>query len=62
MDILIESTKSFEKDLDGLSEDDKATTVNKINECVSLFPTQKADVDRQLRLEQEHSQKQGCTK
>ncbi|KAM3101281.1 hypothetical protein ACKFKF_09010 [Phormidesmis sp. 146-12] len=32
-----------------MSEDDKATTVNKINECVSLFPTQEADVYRQLR-------------
>ncbi|BBD64601.1 hypothetical protein NIES4072_17370 [Nostoc commune NIES-4072] len=49
MDVLIESTRSFEKDLGRLSEDEKATTVKKINDCASLFPTQKADVYRKLR-------------
>lgn len=49
MDILIESTRSFEKDLSRLSEDDKAATVKKINDCASLFPVQKADVYRKLR-------------
>jgi hypothetical protein len=49
MDILIESTRSFEKDLDRLSEDEKALAVKKINDCASLFPTQKADVYRKLR-------------
>jgi mRNA-degrading endonuclease RelE of RelBE toxin-antitoxin system len=49
MDVLIESTRSFEKDLDRLSEDEKALAVKKINDCASLFPTQKADVYRKLR-------------
>jgi mRNA-degrading endonuclease RelE of RelBE toxin-antitoxin system len=49
VDVLIESTRSFEKDLGKLSEDEKATTVKKINDCASLFPTQKADVYRKLR-------------
>jgi hypothetical protein len=48
VDVLIESTKSFEKDLGSLSEDDKAITVKKINDCATLFPTQKADIYRQL--------------
>jgi mRNA-degrading endonuclease RelE of RelBE toxin-antitoxin system len=49
VDILIESTKSFEKDLDKLSQDEKTVIVKKINDCASLFPTQKADVYRKLR-------------
>jgi mRNA-degrading endonuclease RelE of RelBE toxin-antitoxin system len=49
VDILIESTKSFEKDLSRLSENEKAATVKKINHCASLFPIQKADVYRKLR-------------
>ncbi|MFN6518269.1 MAG: hypothetical protein RMY29_027805 [Nostoc sp. CreGUA01] len=49
MDVLIESTRSFEKDIASLSEDEKAAVVNKINDCASLFPTQKADVYRKLR-------------
>lgn len=49
MDVLIESTRSFEKDIGGLSEDEKAAVVKKINDCASLFPTQKADVYRKLR-------------
>ncbi|OYD92539.1 hypothetical protein CDG76_23770 [Nostoc sp. 'Peltigera membranacea cyanobiont' 210A] len=49
MDVLIESTRSFEKDLGSLSEDEKAAAVQKINDCASLFPTQKADVYRKLR-------------
>ncbi|MBE8986560.1 hypothetical protein [Nostoc sp. LEGE 12450] len=49
MDVLIESTSSFEKDLGRLSEDEKAAAVQKINNCASLFPTQKADVYRKLR-------------
>lgn len=48
MDVLIESTRSFETDLDRLSDDERATTVKKINDCASLFPTQKADVYRKL--------------
>ena len=49
MDILFESTRSFEKDIDRLSEDDKAVVIKKINDCASLFPTQKANVYRKLR-------------
>lgn len=49
VDVLIESTRSFEKDLGNLSEDEKAAVVKKINDCASLFPTQKADVYRKLR-------------
>lgn len=49
MDVLIESTRGFEKDLDRLSEDEKAVTVKKINDCASLFPTQKTDVYHKLR-------------
>ncbi|MGB3265962.1 MAG: hypothetical protein WBA89_18620 [Microcoleus sp.] len=48
MDILIESTKGFENDLTKLSEDEKAAAIQKINDCASLFPTQKADVYRKL--------------
>lgn len=49
MDVLIESTKKFETDLDRLSHDDKAATVKKINDCASLFPSQKAESYRKLR-------------
>ena len=49
VDILIESTRGFEKDIAKLSEDEKAAVIKKINDCASLFPTQKADVYRKLR-------------
>lgn len=49
MDVLIESTKSFENDLEKLGKDEKTATVNKINDCASLFPTQKAAVYHKLR-------------
>ncbi len=48
MDILIESTNGFENDLTKLSEDERAAVIKKINDCASLFPTQKADVYRKL--------------
>ena len=48
MDIVIESTSGFEKYLDQLGKDDKAITVKKINDCASLFPTQKKHVYRKL--------------
>ena len=48
MNILIESTRGFKKDIDKLSKEQKATTIKKINDCASLFPTQKADVYRDL--------------
>ncbi|MGH2414851.1 MAG: hypothetical protein ACRDEA_14400 [Microcystaceae cyanobacterium] len=49
VDVLIESVKAFEKDLSRLSENEKTATLKKINDCASLFPTQKADVYRHLR-------------
>jgi len=49
VDVLIESTRGFEKDISKLSEDEKAAVIKKINDCASLFPTQKADVYRKLR-------------
>ncbi|MEG4116301.1 hypothetical protein QUA43_02230 [Microcoleus sp. N9_B4] len=49
MDILIESTKGFENDLTKLSEDEKAAAIQKINDCASLFSTQKANFYRKLR-------------
>jgi len=49
VDILIESTRNFEQDLERLSNEEKAITVKKINDCASLFPTQKVDVYRKLR-------------
>ena len=49
VDVLIESTRSFEKDIAKLSVDEKAAAIQKINDCASLFPTQKADVYRKLR-------------
>jgi hypothetical protein len=48
MDILIESTRGFERDIDKLSEEQKAETIKKINDYASLFPIQKADVYREL--------------
>ena len=49
VDVLIESTRDFEKDLCKLSKDDREAVIKKINSCASLFPTQKTFVYRQLR-------------
>lgn len=49
MDVLIESTKSFEKDLDKLSKDERSITVERINDCASLFPNNKTGGYRKLR-------------
>jgi mRNA-degrading endonuclease RelE of RelBE toxin-antitoxin system len=49
VEILIESTKSFERDLDKLSKDERTITVKKINDCASLFPNNKSDGYRKLR-------------
>jgi hypothetical protein len=49
VDILIESTRRFEKDLAKLSEAEKAAAIAKINDCASLFLTQKANFYRKLR-------------
>jgi hypothetical protein len=49
MDILVESTKRFEDDLANLGAVDRASTIQKINDCASLFPTHKADGFRKLR-------------
>lgn len=48
MDILIESTKNFEKDLAELNQGERAAVVEKINDCTSLFTTHKAAVYRKL--------------
>lgn len=48
MDILIESTKGFEKDLDRLSHDEKALVAETINAHADLFSTQKAHAFRKL--------------
>ena len=48
MDILIESTNAFEKDLAMLSDTDKRIAIQTINDCADLFPIQKADVYRKL--------------
>ncbi len=48
MDILIESTNGFEKDIARLVESDKKIAIQKINDCANLFPTQKADAYRKL--------------
>jgi hypothetical protein len=48
VDILIESTNNFEKDLSNLTEGEKERAIQEINHCAELFPTQKADVYRQL--------------
>ena len=48
VDVLIESTNRFEKDMARLSEADKDAVIKKINDCASLFPIQKASVYRKL--------------
>lgn len=48
IDVLIESKKGFEQELSSLSEDEKALTVQKINDCASLFQNQKAGHQCQL--------------
>jgi hypothetical protein len=41
VDILIESTNGFEKDISRLSESDRKIAIQKINNCADLFSTQK---------------------
>ncbi len=48
MDILIESTKNFEKDLSKLSQAEKEIVINKINECADIFLTDKSIVYHNL--------------
>ncbi len=48
MDILIESTKNFEKDLSKLGPAERETVINKINECADLFLTNKSTVYHKL--------------
>ena len=48
MDILIESTNGFEKDIARLSESDKRMAIQKINDCADIFPTQKANLYHEL--------------
>lgn len=48
MDILIESTSGFEKDIARLSEGDKKIVIQKINDCACFLPTQKAHLYHEL--------------
>ena len=49
VDVLIESTRDFEKDLLRLGKDDREAVIKHINNCASLFPNQKTSVYRKLR-------------
>ena len=48
MDILIESTKNCEKDLSKLSQAERETVINQINECADIFLTNKSTVYHKL--------------
>lgn len=48
MEILTESTRSFEQDLDQLSADQKAAVFTTLNDCVDLFSIQSADAYQML--------------
>jgi hypothetical protein len=48
VDILIESTNNFEKDLSSLTEGEKERAIQEINRYAELFPTQKEKVYLQL--------------
>lgn len=52
MDIIIESTKSFEKDLAQLSTKDKSLVIEKINTCAELFPIDKVSVYQKMQTMQ----------
>lgn len=43
MDILVESTKGFERDLDKLSYNDRDIVIRTINDCANLFQMQEAN-------------------
>ena len=48
MDIIIESTKAFEKDIAKLGKDERDLVIDKINDCASLFPNNKAAIYRKM--------------
>jgi hypothetical protein len=48
MDILIESTSTFEQDLSNMSEGEKDLAIQKINDCAALFPEHKLNAYRKL--------------
>jgi hypothetical protein len=48
VNILIESTNDFEKDLSNLTEGQKERTIQEINRCADLFPAKKEKVYLQL--------------
>lgn len=48
MEVLIEATRSFEQDLDRLSDAQKTVVIQAVNDYASLFSTQAADVYHQL--------------
>lgn len=49
MDILIESTKKFEKDITQLNETEKTMVINAINHCSELFIEKKSILYRKLK-------------
>lgn len=49
MDIIIESTSAFEKEIAQLSKNDRELVINKINYCASLFPDQRTALYRKMR-------------
>ncbi|MCP4696524.1 MAG: hypothetical protein GY862_06715 [Gammaproteobacteria bacterium] len=49
MELLIESTKTFENDLERLSENEKSAVLDEVNLCASLFQTKKAHFYGKLR-------------
>jgi hypothetical protein len=48
MDVLIDSTKTFEEDLEKLSPEKKAITIQEINHCATLFYSSNAHAYRKL--------------
>lgn len=49
MDVLVESTKKFEKDLNALGETERAIVMQTVDDCANLFLTQKAALYQKLR-------------
>ncbi|MEA5421030.1 hypothetical protein VB712_17530 [Spirulina sp. CCNP1310] len=49
MDVLIESTQDFEKDLKSLSDPERNIAIQKINDCAALFPEHQSNGYRKLR-------------
>jgi len=50
MDVLIESTKKFEKDLKNLTNTERSITVKKINDCAALLPNHQFNYRKLRRM------------